>query len=97
MVAIACIVIAILQLTAAKGSQSLRRARELGNAAPGGACGSNGGGDTRPSGQCCSTSGWCGTTTGHCGSGCQAGYGACTGADSLLRLLLRSAAARCTS
>lgn len=23
--------------------------------------------------------GWCGTTTGHCGTGCQAGFGACSG------------------
>jgi Chitin recognition protein len=90
MVAIACILLAILQLTAsaaAKGSQSLRGARELGIAAPGGACGSNNGGNTCPSGQCCSTWGWCGITTGHCGSGCQSAYGACTGADSIAAIV----------
>jgi Chitin recognition protein len=97
MVALACIMLTILQLTAAKPSQSLRGARELGIAAPGGACGSNGGGNTCPNGQCCSTWGWCGTTTDHCGSGCQPAYGACTGKDSIqdcfCALLLRDAQA----
>ncbi|KAI5792582.1 hypothetical protein DFH27DRAFT_192877 [Peziza echinospora] len=29
--------------------------------------------------KCCSVNNWCGDTTAHCGTGCQAGYGTCTG------------------
>jgi hypothetical protein len=29
--------------------------------------------------RCLLISGWCGTTTGHCSTGCQAGFGACSG------------------
>ncbi|KAK4647827.1 uncharacterized protein QC761_104780 [Podospora bellae-mahoneyi] len=32
-----------------------------------------------PSGQCCSQYGWCGVTSEHCGTGCQSGFGTCTG------------------
>jgi peptidoglycan/xylan/chitin deacetylase (PgdA/CDA1 family) len=30
-------------------------------------------------GTCCSQYNWCGTSTAHCGTGCQPGYGTCTG------------------
>lgn len=30
-------------------------------------------------GNCCSQYGWCGSSAAHCGSGCQSGFGSCTG------------------
>ncbi|KAF8057665.1 endochitinase [Scenedesmus sp. PABB004] len=51
-----------------------------GYAAGGGACGATNGGLCCPSGQCCSQWGYCGTQAVHCGTGCQASYGACSGA-----------------
>lgn len=32
-------------------------------------------------GNCCSSSGYCGSTTAYCGTGCQTGFGTCTGAN----------------
>ncbi|KAF2712461.1 carbohydrate esterase family 4 protein [Pleomassaria siparia CBS 279.74] len=33
-------------------------------------------------GNCCSAAGWCGSTSDYCGTGCQTGFGTCTGSGS---------------
>jgi hypothetical protein len=44
-----------------------------------GRCGEGFAGTVCPTSGCCSQYGWCGTTAAHCGTGCQTGYGLCTG------------------
>ncbi|KAL8713071.1 MAG: hypothetical protein Q9220_002931 [cf. Caloplaca sp. 1 TL-2023] len=42
-------------------------------------CGSNNGGLKCASSLCCSSHGFCGTSSDYCGSGCQSGFGTCSG------------------
>ncbi|RPB11863.1 glycoside hydrolase/deacetylase [Morchella conica CCBAS932] len=50
-------------------------------ATPDGSCGASNGGYKCPtdSYKCCSQYGWCGDTDEYCGTGCQSGYGTCSG------------------
>ncbi|KAI5809971.1 hypothetical protein DFH27DRAFT_606391 [Peziza echinospora] len=79
--AFSVLLLPLLALLAPVGAIALPHSSIVARDSPDGRCGTINGLSCASSTTniCCSQAGWCGDTSDHCGSGCQSGFGACTG------------------